>query len=145
MINVALPTIQRDLAFNSAGLAWVVDAYLITFGGFLLLGGRMGDLLGRKRLLLAGLILFTVASLLCGLSSNQGELVAGRFVQGVGAALLVPNSLALLNHAYPDEQERGRAVGPVLARRLDVRVRDTLETYQQSEKLPFSDQILLKG
>src|SRR5665213_2562856 len=70
VVNVALPTIQRDLGFSPAGLAWVVDAYLITFGGFLLLAGRMGDLLGRKRVLLAGLIFFTGASLLCGLSSG---------------------------------------------------------------------------
>jgi len=110
VVNVALPTIQRDLAFNSAGLAWVVDAYLITFGGFLLLGGRMGDLLGRKRLLLAGLILFTVASLLCGFSSNQGELVAGRFVQGVGAAVISSTSLGLIATLFPDPRERVRAM-----------------------------------
>jgi len=110
VVNVALPTIQRDLAFNSAGLAWVVDAYLITFGGFLLLGGRMGDLLGRKRILLAGLILFTAASLLCGFSSNQGELVAGRFVQGVGAAATSSTSLGLIATLFPDPVERVRAM-----------------------------------
>ena len=93
VVNVALPTIQRDLVFNSAALAWVVDAYLITFGGLLLLGGRLGDLLGRKRVLLAGLVLFTAASLLCGFASSQGELVAGRFVQGVGAAVMSSTSL----------------------------------------------------
>ena len=91
VVNVALPTIQRDLAFNSAGLAWVVDAYLITFGGFLLLGGRMGDLLGRRRVLLGGLVLFTAASLLCGLSSSQGELVAGRLVAPF-PTILVPRT-----------------------------------------------------
>jgi len=110
VVNVALPTIQRDLGFNSAGLAWVVDAYLITFGGFLLLGGRMGDLLGRKRVLLAGLVLFTAASLLCGLSSSQGELVAGRFVQGVGAAVVSSTSLGLIATLYPDPRERVRAM-----------------------------------
>ena len=110
VVNVALPTIQRDLAFNSAGLAWVVDAYLITFGGFLLLGGRMGDLLGRKRVLLAGLVLFTAASLLCGLSSSQGELVAGRFVQGVGAAVISSTSLGLIATLFPDPRERVRAM-----------------------------------
>jgi EmrB/QacA subfamily drug resistance transporter len=110
VVNVALPTIQRDLAFSSAGLAWVVDAYLITFGGFLLLGGRMGDLLGRKRVLLAGLVLFTAASLLCGLSSSQGELVAGRFVQGVGAAVISSTSLGLIAALFPDPRERVRAM-----------------------------------
>jgi MFS family permease len=110
VVNVALPSIQRELAFNSAGLAWVVDAYLITFGGFLLLGGRMGDLLGRRRVLLGGLVLFTAASLLCGLSSSQGELVAGRFVQGVGAAVISSNSLGLIVTLYPDSRERVRAM-----------------------------------
>jgi EmrB/QacA subfamily drug resistance transporter len=110
VVNVALPSIQRDLAFNSAGLAWVVDAYLITFGGFLLLGGRMGDLLGRKRLLLSGLALFTAASLLCGLSSSQAELVSGRFVQGIGAAVISSTSLGLIATLYPDPRERVRAM-----------------------------------
>jgi EmrB/QacA subfamily drug resistance transporter len=110
VVNVALPTIQRDLGFNPAGLAWVVDAYLITFGGFLLLGGRMGDLLGRKRVLLTGLVLFTLASLLCGLSSSQGELVAGRFVQGVAAAVVSATSLGLIVTLYPDPRERVKAM-----------------------------------
>jgi EmrB/QacA subfamily drug resistance transporter len=110
VVNVALPSIERDLAFNSAGLAWVVDAYLITFGGFLLLGGRMGDLLGRKRVLLGGLVLFTAASLLCGLSSSQGELVAGRFVQGVGAAVISSTSLGLIATLYPNPRQRVRAM-----------------------------------
>jgi EmrB/QacA subfamily drug resistance transporter len=110
VVNVALPSIQRDLAFNSAGLAWVVDAYLITFGGFLLLGGRMGDLLGRRRVLLGGLVLFTAASLLCGFSASQGELVAGRFVQGVGAAVVSSTSLGLIATLYPDSRERVRAM-----------------------------------
>jgi EmrB/QacA subfamily drug resistance transporter len=110
VVNVALPTIQRDLGFNPAGLAWVVDAYLITFGGFLLLGGRMGDLLGRKRVLLTGLALFTAASLLCGLSSSQGELVAGRFVQGVGAAVVSATSLGLIVTLYPEPRERVKAM-----------------------------------
>jgi EmrB/QacA subfamily drug resistance transporter len=110
VVNVALPSIQRDLGFDSAGLAWVVDAYLITFGGFLLLGGRMGDLLGRRRVLLGGLVLFTAASLLCGLSSSQGELVAGRFVQGVGAAVISSTSLGLIATLYPDPRGRVRAM-----------------------------------
>jgi EmrB/QacA subfamily drug resistance transporter len=110
VVNVALPTIQRDLGFNPAGLAWVVDAYLITFGGFLLLGGRLGDLLGRKRVLLCGLVLFTAASLLCGLSSSPGELVAGRFVQGVGAAVVSATSLGLIVTLYPEPRERVKAM-----------------------------------
>src|SRR5713226_9581816 len=87
IVNVALPSIQRDLGFSQAGLAWVVNAYLIAFGGLLLLAGRLGDLIGRKRVLMAGLVLFTAASLLCGLSSSQGMLVVARFVQGVGGAM----------------------------------------------------------
>src|SRR5512133_1781791 len=82
VVNVALPSIQGDLHFSQSGLAWVVNAYLIAFGGFLLLAGRLGDLLGRKRLLVAGLSVFTAASLVCGLSTSQEMLVAARFVQG---------------------------------------------------------------
>src|SRR6201991_3863809 len=81
IVNVALPSIQDDLGFSQSGLAWVVNAYLIAFGGLLLLAGRLGDLLGRKRVFLAGLAVFTVASLVCGLSDSQGVLVAARFVQ----------------------------------------------------------------
>src|SRR5205807_594826 len=87
IVNVALPSIQRDLRFSQSGLAWVVNAYLIAFGGLLLLGGRLGDLVGRRRVLLVGLIVFTVASLLCGASTSQQMLVAARFVQGIGGAL----------------------------------------------------------
>src|SRR5213595_4189203 len=87
IVNVALPTIQADLGFSQAGLAWVVNAYLIAFGGLLLLAGRIGDLLGRKTIFLAGLTVFTLASLLCGLSGSPEMLIAARFVQGVGGAL----------------------------------------------------------
>src|ERR1700759_3528226 len=82
VVNVALPSIQHDLGFSQADLAWVVNAYLITFGGLLLLAGRIGDLIGRKRVFMAGLALFTTASLVCGLADSQGVLIGARFVQG---------------------------------------------------------------
>jgi EmrB/QacA subfamily drug resistance transporter len=109
VVNVALPAIQHDLHFSSAGLSWVVDAYLITFGGFLLLAGRLGDLLGRKRVLLAGLVLFTAASLMCGVSSSAGLLVTGRFIQGIGAAAVSATCLGLIATLFPTPTERGRA------------------------------------
>src|SRR5438477_5570409 len=87
IVNVALPSIQRDLGFSQSSLAWVVNAYLIPFGGLLLLAGRMGDLVGRKRVFVAGLAVFTAASLLCGISASQGTLIAARLVQGVGGAM----------------------------------------------------------
>src|ERR1700704_3106439 len=87
VVNVALPTIQNDLAFTQSSLAWVVNAYLIAFGGLLLLAGRLGDLLGRRTILLVGLAVFTVASLLCGLAQSQWLLVGARFLQGVGGAM----------------------------------------------------------
>src|SRR5580765_5346880 len=86
IVNVALPSIQRDLGFSQSGLAWVVNAYLIAYGGLMLLAGRLGDLIGHRRVLLSGLVLFTAASLLCGVSVSQPMLVAARFVQGVGGA-----------------------------------------------------------
>ena len=87
VVNVALPSIQDDLGFSQSSLAWVVNAYLIAFGGLLLLAGRLGDLIGRRRVFLAGLGVFTVASLLCGLAQSQEMLVAARFVQGIGGAM----------------------------------------------------------
>src|SRR5438034_5230597 len=87
IVTVALPAIQDDLGFSSSGLAWVVNAYLIAFAGLLLLSGRLGDLLGRRRVLLIGLAVFTVASLACGASQTQAELVSARFLQGIGGAL----------------------------------------------------------
>src|SRR3954471_14050472 len=86
VVNVALPAIRKDLGFTDANLAWVVNAYMIAFGGLLLLAGRLGDLLGRRRVFLAGLTVFTLASLACGLSQDQGVLVVARFVQGIGGA-----------------------------------------------------------
>src|SRR6476646_9920084 len=84
VVNVALPSIQSDLGFAQSSLAWVVNAYLISFGGLLLLAGRLGDLLGRRRVFMSGLALFTAASLVCGVSDSQGVLIAARFVQGIG-------------------------------------------------------------
>src|ERR1700692_3299498 len=84
IVNVALPSVQRDLHFSQGNLTWVIDAYLITFGGFLLLAGRMGDLVGRKKVFLSGLVLFTAASIFCGVATSQGMLIGGRFVQGIG-------------------------------------------------------------
>jgi EmrB/QacA subfamily drug resistance transporter len=110
VVNVALPAIQNELHFSSAGLSWVVDAYLITFGGFLLLAGRLGDLLGRKKVLLGGLVLFTTASLLCGVSASPGLLVAGRLIQGVGAAAVSATCLGLIATLFPSPDERGRAM-----------------------------------
>src|SRR5688572_32240813 len=87
IVNVALPSIQEDLGFSQSSLAWVVNAYLISFGGLLLLSGRLGDLLGRRSVFLVGLAVFTTASLLCGLAQSQGMLIAARFAQGVGGAM----------------------------------------------------------
>src|SRR4051812_588764 len=90
IVNVALPAIQRDLGFSQADLTWVVNAFLVTFGSLLLLAGRLGDLVGRKRVFLAGLVTFTVASLLCGVAPSQGALIGARFLQGVRAAAQAP-------------------------------------------------------
>src|SRR3989337_33075 len=87
VVNVALPSIQDDLGFSQSSLAWVVNAYLISFGGLLLLAGRLGDLVGRRRIFMIGLAVFTVASLLCGLAESQAMLIGARFAQGVGGAL----------------------------------------------------------
>src|SRR5437588_9981007 len=86
IVNVALPAIQHDLHFSQGNLTWVINAFLVTFGSFLLLAGRLGDLLGRKRVFLAGIVVFTGASMLCGLAGSEATLIAARFVQGIGAA-----------------------------------------------------------
>src|SRR6478672_9062490 len=101
IVNVALPTIQDDLGFSTAGLAWVLNAYLIAFGGLLLLAGRIGDLIGRRTIFLAGLAVFTVASLACGLAQSSGMLVAARFVQGVGGAMTSAVVLGLIVTMFP--------------------------------------------
>src|SRR2546423_11084972 len=96
VVNVALPTIQRELHFSQASLAWVVNAYLLTFGGLLLLAGRMGDIVGRKRIFVAGIAAFSVASLLCGLADTSALLIAARFVQGAAAAFMASMILGIL-------------------------------------------------
>jgi EmrB/QacA subfamily drug resistance transporter len=111
VVNVALPSIQRDLHFSQPDLAWVVNAYLITFGGLLLLAGRLGDLIGRKRVFMAGLALFTLASLACGLSDSQGFLIGARFVQGIGGALTSAVILGMVVTMFPEPEEQGKAIG----------------------------------
>jgi EmrB/QacA subfamily drug resistance transporter len=110
IVNVALPSIQRDLHFSQGNLTWVVNAFLVTFGSFLLLAGRLGDLLGRKRVFLSGLVLFTVASVLCGAAPSQGFLIAARFVQGIGAAMQASVILAIIVTEFPQPHERARAM-----------------------------------
>ena len=111
IVNVALPSIQRDLGFSQSGLAWVINAYLIAFGGFLLLAGRLGDLFGRKRVYLMGLGLFIFASLLCGLSFDQRILIAARFVQGIGGAISAAVILAMIVTLFPKQDEQAKAFG----------------------------------
>ncbi|HYW26433.1 MAG TPA: DHA2 family efflux MFS transporter permease subunit [Terriglobales bacterium] len=111
IVNVALPSIQRDLGFSQASLAWVVNAYLIPFGGLLLLAGRLGDLVGRKRVFIAGLAVFTVASLLCGVSGSQQALIGARLVQGVGGALTSTVILGVIVTMFPVPREQARAIG----------------------------------
>lgn len=111
IVNVALPSIQSDLGFTQSNLAWVVNAYLIAFGGLLLLAGRLGDLIGRKRMFLTGLTVFTVASFLCGLALSQEMLVAARFMQGVGGAMTAAVILGMIVTMFPEPAERARAIG----------------------------------
>src|SRR3954464_1319136 len=111
IVNVALPSIKADLHFSQANLQWVVNAYTLLFGGFLLLGGRAADLFGRRRLFLAGVTLFTIASLADGLASSPGMLVAARAVQGLGAALVSPAALSIITTTFTDPSGRTRALG----------------------------------
>ena len=111
VVNVALPSIRNDLGFSASGLQWVVNAYALTFAGFLLLGGRAADLFGRRRLLLAGLALFSLASLLDGIADSQTMLVAARALQGLGGAVLTPATLTILIATYPEGRARARALG----------------------------------
>ena len=111
VVNVALPSIQDDLAFSTASLAWVVNAYLIAFGGLLLLAGRLGDLIGRRTVFLAGLALFTVASVLCGSAQSQAWLVGARFLQGAGGALTSAVILGMIVTMFPQPREQARAIG----------------------------------
>jgi len=111
VVNVALPSIQDDLGFSQTSLAWVVNAYLIAFGGLLLLGGRIGDLVGHRRIFLIGLIVFTVASLLCALSQSQGVLIGARFVQGIGGAFASAVVLGMIVTMFPEPREQAKAIG----------------------------------
>jgi EmrB/QacA subfamily drug resistance transporter len=111
IVNVALPTIQSDLHFSQSGLAWVVNGYLITFGGLLLLAGRLGDLIGRRRMFLCGLAVFTVASTACGLASSQGTLIAARFAQGAGGAMTSSVILGMIVTMFDEPREQAKAIG----------------------------------
>jgi EmrB/QacA subfamily drug resistance transporter len=111
IVNVALPSIQEDLQMSESGLQWVVNAYALLFGGFLLLGGRAGDLIGRKRIFLAGLVLFTAASLLCALSTGETMLILARGLQGLGAALVSPAALSIVTTTFKEGAERTKALG----------------------------------
>jgi EmrB/QacA subfamily drug resistance transporter len=111
IVNVALPSIREDLGFSETSLAWVVNAYLLTFGGFLLLGGRLGDLFGHRRLFLIGIVLFTLASLACGLATTQEFLVAARAIQGLGGAVVSAVSLSLIMTVFTEPAERAKAMG----------------------------------
>ena len=110
IVNVALPRIQADLHFTQGNLTWVINAFLVTFGSFLLLAGRLGDLLGRKRVFLFGVTVFTAASILCGLSPSQNVLIAARFVQGIGAAMQASVILAIIVTEFPEPRDRSRAM-----------------------------------
>src|SRR6266478_4763061 len=111
IVNVALPHMQRALGFSGSGLEWVVNAYAVTFGGLLLLGGRAGDILGRRRVLVFGLLLFSAASLLGGFANSEWWLLTARAVQGVGGAVIAPTALALITTNFPEGGERNRAFG----------------------------------
>jgi len=111
IVNVSLPTIGRDLHFSATSLQWVVTAYALTFGGFLLLGGRAADLLGRRRILMLGLAVFTAASLACGVATGSGFLVGARAVQGIGAAVMLPAALSIVMNMFEEGAERNKALG----------------------------------
>src|SRR4051794_31887569 len=113
IVNVALPSIRTDLGFSETSLAWVVNAYLLTFGGFLLLGGRLGDLYGHRKLFLIGLSLFTLASLACGIASSQESLVTARAVQGFGGAIVAVVALSLVMTLFTEPAERAKAMGVI--------------------------------
>src|ERR1044072_5714846 len=110
ILNVALPDIQADLGFSQASLTWVVNAYLVTFGSFLLVAGRFGDLIGRRRVFLAGVVLFTLASAACGFADSQGLLIAARFAQGIGGAVASSVTIALIVSEFPGTRDRAKAM-----------------------------------
>ena len=111
IVNVAIPTIQRDLHLSVAGLEWVVSSYILVFAGLLLVGGRLADVFGQRRLFLIGLVIFTLASLGAGLAGSSAVLIGARVLQGLGAALMVPTTLAIIVATFDDPRERTRAVG----------------------------------
>ena len=111
IVNVALPSIRADLQFSETSLVWVVNGYMLTFGGFLLLGGRLGDLYGHRRLFVAGILLFTLASLACGLAQSQGVLISARAVQGLGGAVVSAVALSLIMNLFTEPAERAKAMG----------------------------------
>src|SRR5687768_13575956 len=111
IVNVALPSIQTDLGFSQENLQWVISAYALFFGGFLLLGGRAADLLGRRRLFLAGIVIFTVASLISGFAWSEGALIGARALQGLGAALVTPAALSIISTTFSEGSERNKALG----------------------------------
>src|SRR5919108_2631975 len=110
IVNVALPSIRSDLHFSVQSLQWVLSGYLLTYGGFMLLGGRAGDLLGRRRLLVAGTVVFMFSSLGAGLSDSEGLLVGARLVQGVGAAMMLPAALSILTTTFTESGDRHKAL-----------------------------------
>src|SRR4051812_27562470 len=111
IVNVALPSIQEDLGFSQSSLAWVVNAYLITFGGLLLLAGRLGDIISRRDVFLTGLMVFTLASLLCGAAQSQELLVGARFLQGIGGAMTSAVILGMIVTMFPEPREQAKAIG----------------------------------
>src|SRR5579862_7716193 len=111
IVNVALPSIGKSLNFSESNLQWVLTAYAITFGGFLLLGGRAADVLGRRRVFLVGVAVFTIASLICGLAWSEGVLIASRAVQGFGAAIITPSALSIVMTTFEEGAERNKALG----------------------------------
>ena len=111
IVNVALPSIRSDLGYSQTSLVWVVNAYMLTFGGFLLLGGRLGDLFGHRKMFLIGITFFTVASLACGLANSQERLIVARAVQGLGGAVVNAVSLSLIMTLFTDSAERAKAMG----------------------------------
>src|SRR5262249_13415700 len=111
IVNVALPSIQTDLGFSPENLQWILNAYTLTFGGFLLLGGRIADLAGRRRVYMIGLVVFSLASLACGLANSEGLLIGARAVQGIGAAIISPAALSILITTFEEGPDRNKALG----------------------------------
>ncbi len=135
IVNVALPSIKSDLGFSQTSLQWVVSAYALLFGGTLLLGGRLADLLGRRRLFMAGLALFAASSLLCGLAWSEASLIAFRALQGLGGALLAPAALSLLMTRFAEGRERNLALG-IYARGVGQRRRRRRPARRRAHVVP---------